>query len=90
MSNNPKKYRDARTGEYVTEEFALENPATTVSERIWQQGKLAGLLERLEKDGGAIVRAEDLCPDEIEEAQADGRSWGNFVFVPIEEGGSDA
>lgn len=27
-----KKYRDAVTGEYVTEEYALENPDTTVAE----------------------------------------------------------
>lgn len=29
-----KVYRDAGTGEYVTEEYALANPATTVSEEV--------------------------------------------------------
>lgn len=28
------KYRSAITGEYVTEEYALENPDTTVSEEV--------------------------------------------------------
>jgi hypothetical protein len=32
MSETEKRYRDADTGEYVTEEYALANPKTTVSE----------------------------------------------------------
>lgn len=29
-----KRYRDAKTGEYVTKEYAEENPDTTVSEEV--------------------------------------------------------
>ena len=30
-------YRDAGTGEFVTEEYALENPRTTVREKIVEE-----------------------------------------------------
>ncbi len=81
--NNPKRYRDAETGEYVTEEYAKENATTTVGETDGNRGRWK-ILNRLYRDGGAIVRAADLSPAEVEEAKADSRTFGAFVYVPIE------
>lgn len=31
---NKVKYRDAKTGHYVSKEYAKQNPSTTVSEKV--------------------------------------------------------
>ena len=83
MSNNPKRYRDAETGEYVSATFAAANPKTTVMETEKNRDRWT-ILNRLYKQGGAIVRAADLSAEEVEQARADGRCFGTFVYLPIE------
>ena len=41
------KHRDAGTGEYVTEEFAVANPGTTVEETAASPDSPAGLVRRV-------------------------------------------
>lgn len=84
MSNDPKTNRDAGSGKYVSQDYADQHKQTTVSEtagsaHIWK------LLERLSTQGGAIVREDDLSAEDLAAAKADGRHWGGFVYVPIEE-----
>lgn len=85
--NNPNKDRDrdAGTGRYVSDEFADQHPETTVSEEVKPQPHIWRMLTMLSTGGGAIVREQDLTADEIETAKAEGRHWGGFVYVPIQE-----
>lgn len=77
--------RDAESGRYVSDEYAKEHPSTTVSESA-KKPEIWHLLKMLSTDGGAIVRSSDVsAEDDLEQAKTDGRYWGDFVYVPIEE-----
>lgn len=88
MSN--KRFRDAESGEYVSEEYAAANPSTTVSEAVPAGVTADSFLKVLGKHGGAIVSSNDCSTDEIAIARQENRfyvdadSYG-YVWVPIEE-----
>jgi hypothetical protein len=81
---SPKKSRDAGSGKYVSKKFAKENPATTVEESAERQAAWQ-FLRKLSRDGGAIVRIKDLSPEDVAKANKEERSFGDWVYEPIEE-----
>jgi hypothetical protein len=85
MNNNNPKHRDAGSGQYVSEEYAEANPATTVSESVGEQPHIWKLLGKLSQDGGAIVREQDLSEEDLAAAKSEGRHWGGFVYEPIDD-----
>ncbi len=78
-----KHFRDAESGEFVSEEYAAEHAATTVGEG---PGGLSHLIKVLKEDGGAIVRAKDLSADDIAIAKQAGWYDNGVVYVPIQNG----
>lgn len=58
-SSKPDRvYRDAATGEYVTEEYAREHPDTTVSEPAGPEATL----DEVDRDSDRGVLSEDATP----------------------------
>jgi hypothetical protein len=84
-SNSPTRNRDAGSGEFVTEEYAEAHPDTTVHEKVEERPHVWALLSKLSTTGGAIVREQDLSPEDLEQAKSEGRHWGGFVYEPIDE-----
>jgi hypothetical protein len=87
-SEQNRRNRDAGSGQYVTEEFAKENPSTTVSEKTDSSKLAEAFLKRLSKEGGAIVSSNDVTTDGITFARAEGRFYADennfgYVWIPI-------
>jgi hypothetical protein len=52
-------YRSAVTGEYVSEEYALEHPATTVSETVPDNPPVADGAPTLDPTTTPVAQSED-------------------------------
>lgn len=88
-SQDKKRFRDAGSGEFVTEEVSIREPETTVSEIIRPKSDVEQFLHRLTVEGGIIAPAKNFTPEGITLAKYERRYFtdaeGNgYVLVAYE------
>lgn len=66
-----KRHRDAETGEFVTEEYALAHPGTTVSEEVLDDGGREKQIRTLELKLAASQSLGDGYRDRVAQIEAE-------------------